>query len=272
MLERPGGVMNRMSDVCADFERVESCAVEIDALTVEFSTPEGGINQALSDIHLKCMDGEFLAIVGKSGCGKTTILNVLSGLVEPTAGKALVLGKPPRDSRREVGYMFARDALMPWRTAARNVELAMELQNIERNERRERARAMLKRVGLADAVDMYPWQLSHGMRQRVALARTWVMNPKVLLMDEPFAALDAQTRLSIREQFLKIWEADRKGVVFVTHDLAEALVLADRVIVISSGKVELQIDVPFLRPRNEFDIRSDPRFAKIEREVWRHLA
>lgn len=246
--------------------------VEIQGLSVDFGSPQRGLKRVLSNVTMRCEAGEFVALVGKSGCGKTTILNALAGLVYPTQGEVRVLGKEPADARADVGYMFARDALMPWRTALGNVQLGLEVRGgVGKAERRDRSMAMLQRVGLAGAAGLYPWQLSHGMRQRVALARTWVTNPRLLLMDEPFAALDAQTRLSVREQFLDVWEQDRKGVVFVTHDLAEALVLADRILVIGEGEIKLQIDVPFPRPRHEIDIRSDPRFAQIERDVWVHL-
>lgn len=250
-------------------------SVVIDNLNLDFHDKRTGtVKRVLRNIHLRCKEGEFVALLGKSGSGKTTILNTLTGLVEPQDRASVqIYGKSPREARGDIGYMLARDALMPWRTAVKNVELSLEMQQIQRQreERRQMAQRMLDRVGLAAAYDLYPWQLSHGMRQRVALARTWVTNPRVLLMDEPFAALDAQTRSQARDQFLDIWGVDRKTVVFVTHEIAEAFVLADRVIVLQDGQIQKEIEVPFDRPRDEAKVRLDPRYLGFEKVVRQYL-
>ena len=223
----------------------------------------------LADFDFECSLGEFVVLVGRSGCGKTTVLNILSGLLTPTSGVVEVLGKSPRAARSKIGYMFARDALMPWRRAVQNVELPLERDGVERGERRHRAEAMLARLGLEGKGALYSWQLSQGMRQRVALARTWVSGPELLLMDEPFAALDAQTKGEVRAVFVKIWEERRRSVVFVTHDLSEALLLGDRIVMLAPGcKEVVNFKVPFPHPRNV----SELPFTKEFRELEHHLA
>jgi NitT/TauT family transport system ATP-binding protein len=250
-------------------------SVVMDNLSLDFHNKKAGtVKRVLRNITLRCRTGEFVALLGKSGSGKTTILNILTGLVETQEPASVrIYGKTPREARGEIGYMLARDALMPWRSAIRNVELSLEMRKGKkpREERRQMAQSMLDRVGLGAAQDLYPWQLSHGMRQRVALARTWVTNPKVLLMDEPFAALDAQTRSQARDQFLDIWSADRKTVLFVTHEIAEAFVLADRVVVLQDGEIKTEIAVPFERPRDEATLRLDPKFLELEKVVRQYL-
>jgi ABC-type nitrate/sulfonate/bicarbonate transport system ATPase subunit/ABC-type nitrate/sulfonate/bicarbonate transport system permease component len=214
--------------------------VELSSVSVGF----GG----LSDVSIDIPGGQLVAIVGASGVGKTTILNAVSGLISITSGDITVFGDAPRAGRADVGYMFARDALLPWRTALRNVELGLEFQGYDAHTRRERAREMLDLVQLSAAAGKFPSELSQGMRQRVALARTLAGRPKLLLMDEPFAALDAITRASIRDTFLDI--RHNETVFFVTHDLTEALVVADRVLTIGGGRVRIDAEVPFSRPRD----------------------
>lgn len=213
---------------------------------------------ALQDVNVDIQAGQFVALVGASGCGKTTMLNMLAGLVEPTHGEVRLDGRPPQLPNMDIGYMFARDALLPWRTARKNVELPLETRGWGRRERRERAEEMLELVGLKGRESQYRLQLSQGMRQRVALARTLAPDPSLLLMDEPFAALDARTKLTLQAEFLRIWEHNqtgdrRKTVIFVTHDLQEAVLLADRVIVMlpHPGRIaeDRVIDLP--RPRAE---------------------
>ena len=213
---------------------------------------------ALESIDLSIPEGQFVALVGASGCGKTTLLNMMAGLIDPTSGAISVGGHPPTLPNPEVGYMFARDALLPWRTAQRNVELPLETRGEGRAKRAARAKEMLDMVGLKGRERQFRLQLSQGMRQRVALARTLAADPSLLLMDEPFAALDARTKLAMQMEFLRIWEGHqgsdkRKTVVFVTHDLQEAVLLADRVIVMlpNPGRIaeDRIIDLP--RPRAE---------------------
>lgn len=229
--------------------------VSLNGLSVTFFQPDGSRHEVLRDLHLELPRGQFIALVGRSGGGKTTLLNVLTGLIPPTAGKVQVLGTNPNEARSGIGFVPARDALLPWRSALRNVEYSMELRGVERQERRQRARHYLELVGLGAAADRWPWQLSQGMRQRVALVRAWAVEPELLLMDEPFAALDADTRQSVRAKFRALLkDGPARSVLFVTHDLDEAVVLADRVIVLDGGGFTADRIVP---PRVGDDATSD---------------
>jgi NitT/TauT family transport system ATP-binding protein len=236
-------------------------------VSVDFTTPEGESRRILHDVSLSIGAGELLVLIGRSGCGKTTVLNLFSGLVAPSGGEVEILGTSPAAARNRLSYMFARDALLPWRTAVRNVELALEVRGVARDVRRRSAREMLDGVGLGAHADHYIWQLSQGMRQRVALARTWVGSPEVLLLDEPFAALDAQTRLSVQARFLELWARDRKTVIFVTHDLNEAVVLADRIVVMGAGRIIDDIEVRFPRPREVTALMEDRSFIDLVRRL-----
>ncbi|HEU5150634.1 MAG TPA: ABC transporter ATP-binding protein [Iamia sp.] len=211
---------------------------------------------ALAQVDLEIPVGQFVAIVGASGCGKTTLLNLIAGAIQPTHGSLEVSGQVPTRPLPTTGYMLARDGLLPWRTIRRNVEFGLEHRKVPREERRRRSTELLELVGLSDFASAYPRQLSQGMRQRAALARTLAVQPDVLLMDEPFAALDARTKLTLQREFLRIWEgegAERQTVVFVTHDLQEALLLADRLIVMlpRPGRVAVDQMVDLPRPRGE---------------------
>jgi NitT/TauT family transport system ATP-binding protein len=231
--------------------------------------------EALRQVDLDIAQGQFVAVVGASGCGKTTLLNMLAGTVAPSSGEVLVGGEPARCPHPEVSYMAARDALLPWRTVRRNVEFGLEHRVKDRSARRERARHVLELVGLADFESAFPRQLSHGMRQRTNLARTLATEPRVLLMDEPFAALDAQTKLRLQGELLRILEddsADRpKTVVFVTHDLQEAVLLADRVIVMRPrpGRIALDQVVDLPRPRSHHLRRI--MFSSVFKELHQKL-
>jgi NitT/TauT family transport system ATP-binding protein len=247
-------------------------AIRLENVVVEFPDAKSGHpRRVLDKINITSEPGEFLVLVGRSGCGKTTVLNLLSGLLRPTSGTVEVLESTPRAARQRMGYMFARDALMPWRKARTNVELGLEVKGVSRAERRRRAEAMLDRVHLLESGDMWPWQLSQGMRQRVALARTWAPDPALILMDEPFAALDAQTKVSVRAEFMRIWEEGRPSVVFVTHDLSEALLLGDRVIMLSQGRIEVDLRVPFSHPRDVEELPYTKEFVELERDLWQRL-
>lgn len=235
-------------------------AISLVDVTVRFSSAADGSGAppvpVLSSVDLDVQAGEFVALVGASGCGKTTILNLIAGLLNPTGGDVLVQGESVARSTPDTGYMFARDALLPWRTAQRNVELGLEGRpGWDRARRRVRAQEMLSQMGLRGNERRYRAQLSQGMRQRVALARTFAPSPGILLMDEPFAALDALTKFTIQQQFLEVWERqpqnERQTVVFVTHDLQEAVLLADRVVVLAShpGRVHYAHSVDLPRPR-----------------------
>ncbi|WP_252817054.1 ABC transporter ATP-binding protein [Mesorhizobium liriopis] len=250
-------------EVSPDTEK--ACSVVLEDVSVSFSGNPG--TKVLDNISLQIREGEFVALVGKSGCGKTTILNLLAGLIEPKQGNIRIHGKEAAEGREHIGYMFARDCLFPWRRAQKNVEMPLEAKGVPAEERRARARRELKRVGLGNFADYYPKSLSHGMRQRVAIARTWVLDPDILLMDEPFAALDAQTRLTLERDFLKQWAERASTVIFVTHDLPEAIALADRVIVLGKGKIIYDDKMPFGWPRDPETVLADPRFGKVFAEI-----
>lgn len=207
---------------------------------------------AVWDIDLEIPPGEFVCLVGPSGCGKTTLLGMIAGLERPRAGIVALDGRPVRSTSSDVAYMLARDALLPWFTARDNVELGLRVLGIDKTERRQRSSEWLQRVGLSEFEGSSILRLSQGMRQRVAIARTLAMDPKCILMDEPFAALDAQTRVLIQQEFVDLWARDRQTVVFVTHDLAEAILLGDRIILMSQrpGRVVADIPVRIPRPRN----------------------
>lgn len=236
---------------------------------------------ALLDIDLSIPAGQFVAIVGASGCGKTTLLNMLAGLITPSSGEVTMKGRAPRCPDPDVAYMYARDSLLPWRTAIKNVELGLEARGWSSHDRRRRAEEMLRLVGLLDKKDFFRLQLSQGMRQRIAIARTLALDPEVILMDEPFAALDARTKLEMQVEFLRIWEATAdsatrpRTVFFVTHDLQEAALVADRVIVMrpSPGHVALDMPIDLGRPRAErvTELMFDPRFVEIQGELFRYL-
>ena len=235
---------------------------------------------ALADINLEIPAGQFVALVGASGCGKTTLLNMLAGLRQPTSGDVLIDGRPATLPNLDVGYMFARDALLPWRSARKNVELPLETRGWSAHRRRERSREMLELVGLSGRENQYRLQLSQGMRQRVALARTLAADPSILLMDEPFAALDARTKLTLQAEFLRIWEQhqgsqQRKTVIFVTHDLQEAVLLADRVVVMlpNPGRIAEDRVVDLPRPRSEDlgDVMFTDDFKKTAQDVFERL-
>jgi NitT/TauT family transport system ATP-binding protein len=234
----------------------------------------------LDHVSIDVQEGEFVALVGPSGCGKSTLLNLMAGVFAPSAGKVWIRGSEVRGPHPEVGYMIARDALLPWRTARRNVELFLEARGWPRAERRTRALSLLESLGLGPAASAYRYQLSQGMRQRVSLARTLAPDPSVLLMDEPFSALDAQTRLQIQDWFLHLWDdrdrigGGRKTVIFVTHDLEEAILLADRIIVLAPnpGRVHTDRKVPLPRPRGQLEEwLFDPAFREFHELIWHDL-
>jgi NitT/TauT family transport system ATP-binding protein len=236
---------------------------------------------ALKNVSLDVPEGQFIALVGASGCGKTSLLNLFTNLVQPTNGTVLVRGDAPRLSNPGVGYMWARDALLPWRTAIGNVELALEARGLSQSERTERSAALLSMVGLAGSEKLYRKQLSHGMRQRVALARTLAPDPTILLMDEPFGALDAHTKLHLQMEFLRIWEekfldtGSHTTVLFVTHDLGEAALLADRVIVMhpNPGRITYDALVDLPRPRSRLvkEIMFSDEYRLLHEELFRQL-
>ncbi|HEY1796032.1 MAG TPA: ABC transporter ATP-binding protein [Stellaceae bacterium] len=235
-------------------------------------SPGHGID-ILDNISLSVREGEFIAIIGPSGCGKTTFLNAVAGLTGITRGTLRVRGDAPSPGRPDSAYALARDTLLPWRSAIENVELALQIRGIRRLDRTAMAEEALVRVGLAEAKDRHPAALSQGMRQRVALARTFVTQPSLMMMDEPFGALDAQTRLLMQDQLLSLLDDSAGTLLFITHDLPEALVLADRVVLFSGRPArvaaEYVIDIP--RPRIAQDVRRAPRFAELYDQIWSAL-
>ena len=250
-------------------------SLRLEGVTCTF--PERGGNAgytAVEGVNLDIMEGEFVSVVGPTGCGKSTLLNVAAGLLAPTQGSVSVFGEKLRGINSRAGYLFQNEALMPWRTALQNVTAGLEFRGVGVQEARGRATDWLKRVGLAAHGHKYPHELSGGMRKRVALAQTLILDPKILLMDEPFSALDVQTRSLMENELLNLWAQDRKSVMFVTHDLEEAISLSDRVVVMSAGPAsrligEFAIDLP--RPRDVAEIRLTPRFVEIHKLIWTAL-
>ena len=226
---------------------------------------------AISDTTLRVDAGEFVSVVGPTGCGKSTLLNVAAGLLEPSSGTVSVFGEPLSGINARAGYMFQTEALMPWRSALDNVTAGLEFRGVAREEARGRAHDWLKRVGLGGFGARYPHQLSGGMRKRVALAQMLILNPQILLMDEPFSALDIQTRQLMENELLDLWSADRKSVVFITHDLEEAISLSDRVVVLSAGPESRPIGeyaIDIARPRDVAEVRLAPRFIDLHSRIW----
>jgi NitT/TauT family transport system ATP-binding protein len=229
--------------------------------------------QVLRNVELSVTRGEFVALIGASGCGKTTLLNVIAGLVPFTANRVEISGAPPAAGRPDICYVLARDALLPWRTAIGNVEYGMELSGVDRDERRRRATQFIEKVGLSAARDLYPSRLSQGMRQRVSLARAFAVGRDFYLMDEPFSALDTQTKFTLHDHLLALWERSGATVVFVTHDIGEAITLADRVLVMSTrgtGIVD-EIKVDIARPRSAEALQGDTHYHDLYRKAWLSL-
>ena len=246
-------------------------ALALQGITVTFVSQDGARYTAIRDATLRVAPGEFVSVVGPTGCGKSTLLNVAVGLLAPSTGTTLVFGQPLDGLNRKAGYLFQTEALMPWRTALSNVMAGLEFRGVEPGEAKSRAEAWLQRVGLGGFGGRYPHQLSGGMRKRVALAQTLILDPEIILMDEPFSALDIQTRQLMENELLELWSANRKSVVFITHDLEEAISLSDRVVVLSAGPEshpigEFAIDLP--RPRDVAEIRLTPRFIELHSRIW----
>jgi len=228
---------------------------------------------ALTHIDLEVRHGEFVAIIGPSGCGKTTLLNLMAGLLPLQGGTVTIDGGSPVCGHRSIAYMLARDALLPWLTTRQNAEFGAKVVGQRAVERRERAGLLLEKVGLASFENAYPKALSHGMRQRAALARTFCLRSPILLMDEPFGALDAQTKLQLEDTLLALWQDEQRTVVFITHDLSEAIALADRVIVMTSrpGRFSAVVEIPLARPRSIRALQKSHEFHDLYLTVWSAL-
>jgi NitT/TauT family transport system ATP-binding protein len=248
-------------------------ALAFERVSREFVTPEGAPYVAVHDVSLAIPAGAFVALVGPSGCGKSTLLNIAAGLLPASTGRVLVGEEALRGLNRRATYLFQQDALLPWKTVRDNVALGLTLAGASRGEANRRADEWVARVGLRGFADHYPAHLSGGMRKRVAMAQNWILDRQLVLMDEPFSALDVHTRQSMEAELLALWESggDRKTVLFVTHDLEEAIGLADRVVVLSAGpssRVLADHPVAIARPRDLLDLRAQPAFVDLYRSIW----
>ncbi|WP_316178760.1 MULTISPECIES: ABC transporter ATP-binding protein [unclassified Bradyrhizobium] len=251
-----------------------AAAVALERTTVAFRLAGGRTYTAVETADLSVADGEFVAIVGPTGCGKSTLLNVAAGLLKPAAGSVRIFGQPLAGLNRDAGYLFQADALFPWKTALENVAIGLEVAGTPSKDAAAKAQQWLTSVGLGAFGNRYPHMLSGGQRKRVGLAQVLIRNPRIILMDEPFGPLDAQTRQIMGNLLLDLWNADRKAVLFVTHDLEEAIALADRVVIMSAGPASCIIGdwrVTLPRPRDIFEVRMKHEFHELHREIWQTL-
>lgn len=262
---------NNTGNPIAPKHPVPNARISVQNLTKTFAL--GGEDfVALDNVSLDVADNQFITVVGPSGCGKSTLLNVLAGLEDPTGGRALVDGQPVSGPGPERGVIFQQYALFPWLTVRKNVEFGLKTARVSRAERRERAEHFINMVGLAQFADALPKMLSGGMKQRCAIARAYAVNPTILLMDEPFGSLDALTRVKLQEQLLQTWSQEKRTVVFITHDVDEAVFLANRVVVMAAnpGRICNVIDVDLPYPRTE-DMRISPEFTELRNRVWQSV-
>lgn len=249
-----------------------TAALSFANITVTFTGKSGGAGYtAVKDTTLSIANGEFVSVVGPTGCGKSTLLNIGAGLLKASSGDVKVFGEPLIGLNAKAGYMFQSESLMPWRSALDNVTAGLQFRGIDPVRARAQGEAWLERVGLDGFGNRYPHEMSGGMRKRCALAQMLILDPKIMLMDEPFSALDIQTRQLMENELLQLWEADKKSVIFITHDLEEAISLSDRVIVLAAGPAthpigEFAIDLP--RPRDVAEIRMTPRFLELHAQIW----
>jgi NitT/TauT family transport system ATP-binding protein len=258
----------------ATMKPMPASAVVLSDVSIAFRLAGGGTYTAVERTKLTVADGEFVAIVGPTGCGKSTLLNTAAGLIAPSSGRVDIFGSPLAALNRQAGYLFQADALFPWKTALENVAIGLETAGTPTSEARAHAQSWLTRVGLGSFGDRYPHMLSGGQRKRVGLAQVLIRDPKILLMDEPFGPLDAQTRQIMGNLLLDLWSADRKAVLFVTHDLEEAIALSDRVVIMSAGPAARIIGdwrVPLPRPRDIGEIKLDHAFHELHRDIWHTL-
>ncbi|CAH1649581.1 AAA domain-containing protein [Hyphomicrobiales bacterium] len=244
--------------------------IAIDSVHKAFSIRNGGEMVVLDRIDLDIAENEFVSLIGRSGCGKTTLLNIIAGLDAATSGRITIAGRPVTGPGQGQGVVFQQHALFPWLTAAGNVAFGFRNAALSRQERRERSLDLLRLVGLEAAADKYPREMSGGMQQRVSIARALALDPQILLMDEPFGALDELTRIELQQELLRIWQARRKTVVFVTHSIDEALLLSDRIVLLAPnpGRIQRIFDVPMPRPRS----RTGSSFNALYEEIWSELS
>jgi ABC-type nitrate/sulfonate/bicarbonate transport system ATPase subunit len=244
--------------------------IEIRGVTKRYESEDATQGLAVENVSLTIEDNEFVTLVGRSGCGKTTLLNVIAGLVEPTAGEVLVNGRRVTGPGGGKGMVFQQHALFPWLTAIQNVEFGCKSRGVPPGERRGSAAQLIELVGLRGSEEKYPGELSGGMQQRVAIARALALDPEILLMDEPFGALDELTRIEMQGELLRVWSTRKKTVVFVTHSITEALMLSDRIVVLSArpGRIRQECAIDLPRPRE----RTNPRVIALYEDIWRNLS
>lgn len=252
---------------------MSQAVLELNNITCTFPSSEKGGEPytAVRDATLHVQEGEFVSVVGPTGCGKSTLLNVAAGLLKPTHGEVKVYGEPLDGINSRAGYMFQGEALFPWRTALDNVIAGLQFAGVDAKESTERAVEWLERVGLAQHKDKYPHQMSGGMRKRAMLAQTLIRNPDIILMDEPFSALDIQTRQQMENEVLEIWMSQRKALLFITHDLDEAIAMSDRVVILAAGpatKIIGEFTIDLERPRDVAEMRNHPRFVELHSAIW----
>lgn len=256
------------AEVLTDSRQQNQPKIEIEQLSKIYQGRNGDV-VALQNVNLMIHQNEFICVVGPSGCGKTTLLNIIAGLENSTSGSVRVDGKEVTGPGKERGVVFQQYALFPWKTVLKNVEFGLKLRGLSKQERGKKAEMYLELVGLKDFVHSYPKELSGGMKQRVAIARAYAVQPEVLLMDEPFGALDAQTRAQLQEDLLKTWETEKRTCFFITHDVEEAVILAQKVIIMSArpGRIKeiVEVDIPY--PRNQ-STKLDEKFVKIKNQIW----
>jgi NitT/TauT family transport system ATP-binding protein len=250
-----------------------TAAVTLEALTKCFKS-DTGTYTAVEDITLSAQSGSFVSLVGPSGCGKSTILNMVAGLIEPSSGTVHIFGAPLAGINSRASYMFQQDALLPWKTVQENIAIGLQFRGRSAREALDLAQTWVRRVGLGGFERSFPYQLSGGMRKRVAMAQSWIVDPDIVLMDEPFGALDVHTRHRMETEILDLWAESGKTVLFITHDLEEAIALSDQVVVLSAGPASRivathNVDLP--RPRNLLDLKTDPRFTELYGLIWSDL-
>jgi NitT/TauT family transport system ATP-binding protein len=248
--------------------------VSLTGISISYRAQDGSDYPAVRDIDLHIPAGRFVSVVGPTGCGKSTLLNAVAGLITPTTGEVRIDGTPLRGLNDRAGYLFQQDGLLPWKTVLDNVALGLQLRGVSAAERTKRATEWLRRVGLAGFERAYPHQLSGGMRRRTSVAQTWIVDPDILLMDEPFGALDVQTRQIMENELLGLWTGTGKTVLFVTHDLDEAISLSDEVVLLAAGpgsRVIGHYPVELSRPRDLLNIRTQPAFTEIYARIWADL-
>jgi len=246
--------------------------INIKDLSVTYRSSRGDV-EALKDINISIERENFVSIIGPSGCGKSTLLKVIAGLVKPTRGEVWINGEKLEGVPRNIGFVFQEDTLLPWRDVVGNVELGLEIRGIEKDKRRKRALELIKMAGLEGFEHKMPHELSGGMRQRVALIRTLAYDPEIVLMDEPFGALDAQTRVILQDELLKIWQETKKTIIFVTHDLGEAITLSEVIVLLTRrpGTIKRVCNVPIPYPRSALNVRLSNEFTEIFNDLWRDL-